>query len=376
MNDELEKAHPLPQPLMRQPDRQGFTIHFTGGFRASEIAENKWLIEPVLIDGQAQQDGYLPRPVLDRLTKSFAFRAIAFNNFGWHKGDFHSSWTPIVPTRANHSHAPSNLWGNMANNLGSDRTSDGFDAMTRAGNINAEDVAQLVDNRGDTERLCSSIKLSLRSMDIGVEQIVHFYNDQLVNMLSKKDMETIKTRSSLDQNLYANVHSFFLHFGASRDYLASLISVRLGGNMKKIDSMANLVKNMRQRHVDADPLLKMLIDRGDIVSNNEKGRPPFKTAGWLKSANDLRNQFTHRRPYGQKHLEKSGQVLPADRNGRFFKYHRPYVDDDGNVADILELVHHHYGQSCKLFLEMAEASGYDTKMMHFTDKDIISLEQN
>lgn len=120
---------------------------------------------------------------------------------------------------------PADLWSSVANNIAQIRTADDLAAMPQP---NLKQIAALFDNRTEAERLASSISLSLRNMDISVEQIAEFYNEQLVNHMALGKLTGELLSSTLDQALFAHVHSFFVHPGAARDYLAAFCALRLG----------------------------------------------------------------------------------------------------------------------------------------------------
>ncbi|WP_456388976.1 hypothetical protein [Profundibacter sp.] len=105
-----------------------------------------------------------------------------------------------------------------------------------------DEIATLLNETDVEERLARSISLSLKSMTIHTEQIADYYTEQLVNILSTNNFSNRSFGGPLDQNLYAQIHSFFAHFGAARDYLGALIAHRIGKNPNKIDSMNRLVR--------------------------------------------------------------------------------------------------------------------------------------
>lgn len=85
------------------------------------------------------------------------------------------------------------------------------------------EIADALDAQEPVEALANYISLSLRSMDISVEQIAAHYHEQLVNHMAAGRVEGEGSANTTSQTLYAHVHSYFLHLGAARDYLAALI---------------------------------------------------------------------------------------------------------------------------------------------------------
>jgi hypothetical protein len=73
-----------------------------------------------------------------------------------------------------------------------------------------------------------------------VEQIAEFYNTEVTNGLANGRTNGNRYATTRDQSLYALVHSFFLHLGSVRDYLATLIAVQLGLNPDDTDRWRGL----------------------------------------------------------------------------------------------------------------------------------------
>lgn len=359
-------------PLSRQPDGQGFYIHCIGGFRAAMSENDLWAIEPVLDNGRPCRKGFVAKAELDVLMRRTGLMPIAFQSLGWRGGDYHSNWSPLIPGRTNHLQGPSDLWINVASNLAPQRSGAELRDMTVPTH---EKIATILDDRTEEERLALSISLSLRSMDISVEQIAEFYNEQLVNLMAAGLVDGQRSGGTQDQTLFAHVHSFFLHLGAARDYLAALIAARIGKDPRKVDSMADLICALRPRHFGTDALLDLLETRKFIqpIPENPNKR---KMSGWLREASDLRNQFVHRRPYGARHLERFGYVTAIAPEMGLYRYMRPILVEKDAERDVLDVVVRHYKQATALFQDMAEASGWDISMLTLTDKDIISIKRS
>lgn len=356
--------------LPRQSDGEGFYLHFTGGFRAANVAKDSWRIEPVLIDGKACATGPLTMAQLQTLAKQNGFRAIAFQRMGWMDGVYHSSWAPIVPGKKNHSEGPAELWSNIAGNFARPRATEFFEGNERPSEA---EIVKALDDRNPVEALARYVSLSLRSMDISVEQIAEHYHEQLVNHMAAGRVDGEKYANTLSQILYAHVHSFFLHLGAARDYLGALIAHRIGLDSKKIDSMARLVGKLRQENMPNDALLGLLVTSGDIAAH--PGKPgKFAVAGWMKEVTSIRNELVHKRPYGSKSNERWGWVAPTQKEAGLYRYFR-LLDVNGNAKqDLFDVLHHHYARCADLLHKAAKVSGNNTAMMHFTDEDVISLE--
>jgi hypothetical protein len=210
-------------------------------------------------------------------------------------------------------------------------------------------------------------------MDISVEQIAEFYFEQLVNLMAAGSIRGQRSGGPQDQTLFAHVHSFFLHLGAARDYLAALIALRIGKDPYKIDSMAKLTKALRSHHSGTDALLDLLEGHGFIrpTPANPNRR---EISGWLREASDLRNQFVHRRPYGARHVEGFGHVTAIASEMGLYRYVRPVLLENDTQRDVLDLVVSNYKQATMLFQDLIQVSGQDTSMLTLTDKDIVSAK--
>jgi hypothetical protein len=361
-------------PLPRQPDAQGFHIHCTGGFRAAEAGKDVWIIEPVMDDGRPCRKGFLSKAGLNAFIRNAGLTPIAFQSFGWERGNYHSHWSPLIPSRTNHMQGPSDLWGNVASNLARQRSGAELQDMPRP---TREEIALILDDRTEEEWLARSISLSLRSMDISVEQIAEFYNEQLVNLMAAGLVDGRRSGGTQDQSLFAHVHSFFVHFGAARDYLATFIAARIGARVgkkqRKVDCMRDLLESIQSHHLGTDRLLDLLQARKFIQRPAAKSNG-WETSGWLKEASNLRNQFVHRRPYGARHAEGFGHVAALAPSIGLYRYVRPVLLENNAERDVLDVVVHHYKQTTALFQDMAEASGMDVSMLTLTDRDVLSIE--
>lgn len=356
--------------LPRQSDGGALYLHFTGGFRAAKLDKGTWQIEPVLINGKPCATGPVATSQLETLAKENDYRAIAFHEFGWMDGVYYSSWSPIVPGKRNHLEGPSELWSNIAGNIARTRTKEFFETADR---LSAAEITQALDDQNQVEALARYISLSLRSMDISVEQIAGHYHEQLVNHMAAGRVDGERSANTLSQTLHAHVHSFFLHLGAARDYLGALIAFRIGLDPQKTDSMARLVKELRRINQPTDALLDVLVSSGNVAAYPRKACK-FAVSGWMQEVTSLRNTLVHKRPYGSKFSERSGWVTPTQKRDGLFRYLRPLQLNGNEEQDVFEILHHHYQQCTRLMHQAAIASGGDTSMLHIADNDVISLK--
>ena len=355
--------------LMRQADGEAFYRIYSGGMRAAEPEDNAWHIEPIFDQGQPCAKGFLSAEMLSAFFKQYGFKFIAFSRIVWTNGYFHSSWCPIIPSQTNHLRGPADLWGSIATNLSNEQRQDILSNMVRPTH---QQIATVLDNRTEAERLARSISLSLRSMDISVEQITEFYNEQLVNHMASGSLESQRISTSLDQNLFAHVHSFFMQLGAARDYLASLCALRIGKNPEKIDSFARLTDVIRSENFASDELLQLFYARG-YFGRKPASAAKFEISGWMKEVTDLRNEFMHRRPYGDRFAEQMGFAEPIDRDAGVFRYVRPIVIAN-REDDVQNLILRHYREMTDMCYAAAVTSGMDSSILTFGKDDIISID--
>lgn len=352
----------------RQRDGSAFILHCGGGFRAGQIDKDLWKIVPILVDGRPCVKWPLTRQQLQKFTSQYKLSGIAFESMGWTNGTYHSIWTPINPGRDNHFLGPADLWRNIASNITKSRTDVDLRNMV---DPSRDKVATLLDSRADVERLAQSISLSLRSVDISIGQIVDFYHEQLVDLMALGSLKGQRRSTSLDQTLYAHVHSFFMHLGAARDYLAAFMASAVGKDSARIDSLARLTEVLRSQHFGQSPILQLMRARGYLMPKPSNGHR-WTAAGWLEEIGDLRNHFIHKRPYGERFFERAGYAYAIDVDQGVYRYFRPVVLDKNADRDLLDVLANHYRHATAFFQDAAHASGLNSAVMSITDKDIIS----
>ena len=356
--------------IPRQPDGDAFYVHCTGGFRGAKSTEGRWVIEPILYNGRPCRSGFISTEELQMLARKTGFSPIAFQSMGWTNGKYHSHWIPLIPGRQNQLRGPSDLWRSISSNLSRNRSGSHLSKME---NPTHKKIADLLDDRAEEERLAQSISLSLRSMDISIEQVAEYHNEQLVNLLASGKTNGERVATTLDETLFAHVHSFFMHFGAARDYFGALIASRIGKSPQRFDSMAKLVDALRPEHFSFDKLLELLRSR-KFIQPSAKNSNRWEMYGWLKEASELRNEFVHRRPYGSKFMERAGCAVSVRPEFGLFRYFRPIVIDGNAERDVLDVVTAHYKAATTMFQDAAEVSGYDASILTLTDKDVISMK--
>lgn len=355
--------------LPRQPDGEAFYQIYSGGMRAAKSREDAWYIEPVFDNRHPCAKGFMPTAAMQAFFTQHGLTFIAFHRSGWLRGNYYSIWSPFNLGQTNHLLGPADVWGNIAGNHLRARAAGNLAATQQPTH---EQVATLLDSRSEVERLSRSISLSLRNMDISVEQIAEFYHEQLVNHMASGNLEGQRSSSTLDQTLFAHVHSFFMHLGAARDYLAALSALRIGKDPQKVDSFARLTEAVRPEHFPADNFIQLFNARG-YLQQKPTSSVKFDMAGWMDEVTDLRNEFMHRRPYGDRFIEHMGFVQPIDRQGGLYRYVRPILLTTGE-DDVQSVILRHYREMTSLCHAAAQISGYDASMFTLTDADIVSAE--
>lgn len=356
--------------LKSQPDVDVFIVHCTGGFRGSKFSDNQWRVAPILEGGEVRVKGFLSSIKMESLFFNFRFKVLGFQSSGWWNGQWFSSWRPIIPNEQNHFWGPSDIWSSISGNIFSATRAQQLREMKDASHSK---IASILDEKTFEERIAKAISLSLRSMDLAVEKISEHYNGQLINIMRRGQVEGQRISNTLDQNLFAHVHAFFLQIGSARDYLAAFISNRLGMNANhgKVDTMNALRGSLRLHHAGREPILDILINNKYLIPQDESGNR-WVISGWLKEVTDLRNEFVHRRPYGSVYSEQFGWVSAVNAELGLYRYFRPIEIGGKLERDLLDVICYHYRMCTGLFFEAAKASGLDGAMMTLTDKDIVS----
>lgn len=209
-------------------------------------------------------------------------------------------------------------------------------------------------------------------MDITVEALASYYNEQLLNGMFDGRVSGERSDNTQSRLLYANIHAFFVHIGAARDYLAKFIALRNHNISNKCDSMVKLVRSLSVESFPDDAMLKFLLDSKCIIRSSS-GKGDFEFSGWLKDLSSLRNKFIHREPFGTRSSEMFGSVKPASLEDNTMRYFRNVEIEGQDEVDVLDLVARIYTFGSYLFHEMARLSGLNSSVQTLTDKDLVSL---
>jgi len=292
---------------------------------------------------------------------------VAYQQINWLDGQYTSHWVPFIPGQQNFSQSPADLWGRVASNLSRARTGPLIEAVDGA---DSAQIEAIMDAHSEPERLARSIGLSLRCLDKSVSDIAAYYHEQLTNLLAAGSVNGQRHSSMRDQALFALVHTFFLHVGSARDYLAAFVALKLGIG-DKADSMARLIDVLRGPNTSGSPILQMLATKNYIVPKPDPSTK-WEVAGWLEEVTSLRNEFTHRRTYGQTMAERMGHLRPLDPSVGLYRYFRP-ISWKSTDQDVFDVIIGHYEKVNELFFAAAGLSGHDMSILEITDKDVISM---
>lgn len=357
------------QSLPRIEDGQGFIMHWTGGLQSVEKDTDQWYILPLQYGGKPHASGPYSKLAMLAFLRQRGANFVAYQQISWTDGSHAAFWNPYIAGQQNYAESPADLWNQAAQNLMRARVSPLVEAFD---NPSREQITAIQDAHSEPERLARSISLSLRNLDTTVSQIASFYHTELINQLAAGHTDGGRSSSVRDQNLYALVHNFFLHFGAARDYLGALIAFQLGMNAN-VDAMNRLVDALRSPLNDQSAILQLLTAKGYITPIGGHSTK-WKSAGWLENATELRNEFTHHRTYGHLAVERMGQLEALDRNIGLYRYFRPVLWK-GTVQDVFEMILFNYERVNELFFSAAKLSGQDLSILNLTDRDIISIER-
>lgn len=353
-------------PIQRISDSQSITLHCTGGIRAEKRYDNAWEVTPFLKNGKVCSIGYFSQAQLQAFLKKANLLPIAQEHSNWAAGNYYSDWSPIYEGGPRVARGPSDFWQSIATNLARPRWS------ALRSNPSAINPAKVFNDQTIEESLARSISQSLRSMDISVEKIADFYNEQLGNMIAAGRVSGHRVGSPMDQTLYAHVHAFFLQYGSARDYLATFIALKLSLDFKKVNNLARLTDKLRTSSFLSVPILEHMRTTG-LFEQKPDTLDKWKIAGWLERASSVRNQLVHNRPYGLMFSENTGQLLPIDQEVGLFRYFRPLHFENQVESDVLDEIVIHYKHISELFQKAAEVSGRDASMLTISANMIKSV---
>lgn len=346
-------------PIQRLKDGASLCVYFTGGVRASLVDEPRdhWVIDSFIEAGAVVARAGATKPDLYQLARIANLEAVGFQHVRWIDGEYYGFWRPVVGENAKGAISASDIWSNISSNL-----------AKVSPNSNAQ---------GSIEEIATArfISIELRNADVAIEAICEYYCEELQNALFRGSVDGNRFGSARDINLYAHVHSFFVHLGAARDYLAALIALRLGkalqGGVEKNDSMGRLILNIRDGHVDGDQILSSCKKNAFIIPSSKSDR--WEAGEWLSELSVLRNRFVHKSPYGTKAGEEMGTLQKVSGCSGLYRYARHLEVEPLPATDVLECIARHYKRALKIFSVAASATGWDTTIPSFGPNELKSV---
>ncbi|MDO9581860.1 MAG: hypothetical protein Q7J24_01930 [Desulfomicrobium sp.] len=355
-------------PFEVEDDHQSYIMHFTGGIQAWQRDKDSWSYGPIIYKGEPVMAGMLSTEVLRFAINQMGLSPIILAHRVCIDGSSSTILRSMNPNKKNDTLSAADVWGTISGNIVKKRV-----AAFRAQNPNAttEEVLKVINRKTSEEIFARFISESLRSMDICIDAISSYYHEQLVIFLREGKKVGERSSNIADLTCIANVHSFFLHLGAARDYLGALIAQRCG-MPDNVDDMARLLDKLRWNNLPMDSILQTLIKRNVVTKkdNSEK----CKLSGWLDRISGVRKQMVHKRPYGSHESEEYGHIRSAGDLKGHYRFWKPIYLETNSDQDALDFISDAYHKITELFGEVALASGNDTSIPILTDKEIKKLE--
>lgn len=337
------------QVIPHEDDHQAIAINYTGGFKIWQLDEDEWSYGPILHEGKPCIIGKFSFAEAKEAIEKMNLCPIGYEHHTSLDGSSMTVYMSVYPVSPKNPMPATDVWQTISGNIqGSAGTS---------GEI--------------LGKYAHYLTASLRSMDIAIAQISNHYHTQLIQSL-RDGTEVGRRFSTLaDLTFIANIHSFFLHFGSARDYLATLIARRCGLS-RSIDSLASLVKKLDPSNLPNDPILKHMLNQNLIIPTSD--RKAMEVGGWLKQATTIRNSVVHKHPYGSRKSERSGMIIANEAAPEMRIYWRPIIIDDNDGKDALDIAASVYHDTMRLLGCIAEISNYDANIPVFDEESILDLQ--
>lgn len=273
----------IPKESFKQDTTQGITeLHLTGGARAIEDGNRRWIWHPVLSGGTAQTLEALPINRIDQHAGRVGLLLFGGDQQSGLEGSLVSRvWTPL-DGRHDGTLQPADLWGAIAGNA---------------------------DKAGDETyaRLARHISFSLHAAGIRLRDASDGYRAQLLHAVETNCKDGRRYANIPMRDIQLAFHSVLSELASARDYLAKLLAGRLGAP-QSVDAMsrfAGWLDKAQQAHLRSEPVVAEMLAAYDAAS----------TDPWLHQLTEYRNIFTHRQPMGstgQPQFMVYGVVTVAD----------------------------------------------------------------
>lgn len=351
-------------PFEVEDDHQSFVQNFTGGIKAWQRDTNEWSFGPIIYQGEPVMAGILSQELLRTAVQAMELTAVLMEHHVCIKGESSTARRSISLLGRTDRLATTDIWQTISGNLNKARMAKFKKDFPD--NTNEQWVSES-NNLTQEESYSAYISDSLKSMDICINAICDYYHEQLVSSLRSGRKENQRYSSLADLSFTANVHSFFLHLGSARDYLASLIAARCG-MPDNIDAMNRLTDKLKWESLPDDPLIKLMVDQKILTKKG--GAEKSKISGWFEKVSDVRNQFIHKRPFGLHEDERMGWVKSAGGIAGHYRFCTPInLNENSDFVDALDYISDVYHKINRLFGDLALVSGYNVTIPSYSDKD-------
>lgn len=256
----------IPEESFKQDTTQGIVeLHLTGGVRAIEDGNRRWIWHPVLSGGTVQALEALPINRIDQHAGRVGLLLFGGDQQSGLEGSLVSrSWTPL-----NGAHdgtlQPADLWGAIAGNA---------------------------DKAGDEAyaRVARYISFTLHAAGIRLRDASDGYRAQLLHAVEMNCQHGRRYANIPMRDIQLAFHSVLSELASARDYLAKLLAGRLGAP-QKVDAMRSFaawLDKAQQAHLRSEPVVAEMLAAYDATSADP----------WLHQLTEYRNIFTHRQPMG------------------------------------------------------------------------------
>lgn len=355
-------------PFEIEDDHQSFILNFTGGIKAWQRDANSWSFGPVIYKGEPVMAGMLSMTLLQSAMKQMGLLPVVMEHVVCMDGNSTTMLRSVHPVKHDVPLAAADIWRTISGNITDARIKK---FRSEHPGASSKEIMEVKEKYTPEENYSDYISDSLRSMDICIGAICTYYHEQLISFLRDGRKVGVRSSNIADLPFIANVHSFFVHLGATKDYLATLIAIRCG-LPKSIDAMNRLVDKLKWENLPDDAMVKYLVGNG--VLSQKEGSEKSKLSGWLNDVSNIRNELVHKRPYGSHEDEKMGYIRATVGLDDHYRFWKPLHINGNSEQDTLDFISDVYHKTTRLFGDLALASGQDAQIPTLTDKDILELK--
>jgi hypothetical protein len=214
--------------------------------------------------------------------------------------------------------------------------------------------------------LAHYIAFSLRTAALRLRDVSREYGKQQIYATSKKLSPNGHFSNTNIFDLYMALHSFLVEICSARDYLASFISSYIIKDIKRVDSMAKLLEELKKRQSNHE-LAQLILQICDPENEN----------GWMAQLTKFRNLIAHQAPINN-HTENKWLTAHSLKAGQkqFLSIYlgvpkNPLKPENKIYIDALEGFYGFMVQMQIFAQNVAEQSGIEPQVMHLTEADLI-----